>query len=197
MNTAENRFDSYVWYVLDKIMQAALPDRLGEVSYTFNIDITRSNPISYPNERKALDYLLNNNAIEKIGEDVIAEGGEKGTSNYYVEEIYRFKIKKNFYDFYDRFYSKVYGSNTKEGKKITDRLIQNLIESLDGRYEKALISLLGKGDKTAKDLKETGVIDVYHLISNTNEKIVKLGFEIVLTKVKDTDGLKKYHLSIS
>ena len=112
MNTAEERFDRYVWYVLDKIAQEALPNRLGEVSYTFNIDITRTNPISYTSERKALDYLLNNKVIEKIGEDVLAEGGEKGMKSYYVEEIYRFKIKKKFYDFYDRFQYKVFALDT-------------------------------------------------------------------------------------
>jgi hypothetical protein len=197
MNTAEERFDRYVWYVLDKIAQEALPNRLGEVSYTFNIDITRTNPISYTSERKALDYLLNNKVIEKIGEDVLAEGGEKGMKSYYVEEIYRFKIKKKFYDFYDRFQYKVFALDTEKSGKIMKRIIQNLSESLDGKYEKLLITFLSKGDKTAKELEETGARDVRHLISNTNKKLVKRGFKISLTRIKDTDGLRKYHFSTS
>lgn len=197
MKTAEEKSNYYIWLVLDKIMQETLPNQLREVSYHFNIDITRKNPISFMDERNSLNYLLNNGVIKKVGEDVIAEGGEKGKSSYYVEEIYRLKIRNKFYDFYDYFHTKVYGSDTKENKRITKRLIQNLVESLEGKFEKKLVLLLSKSDKTAKELEETGARDIRHLILNTNKKITKCGFEIILTKIKDTDGLRKYHLSIS
>ena len=197
MKTAEEKSNYYIWYVLDKIMRGALPNQLGEVTYTFNKDVTRTNPISYGDERNALTYLFNNNVIKKVGEDVLAEGGEKGTRSYYVEEIYRLRVKKRFYDYYDLFYIKVFGLEEKKDKKIWNRIIQNIIKSLTGEYEKQLILLLSKGDKTAKDLEETGAKAVRHLIKNTNEKIKKFGLEITITKIRDLNGLRKYHLTIS
>ena len=197
MKTAEEKSNYYIWLVLDKIMQETLPNQLSEVSYAFNIDITRKNPISYMNEKNSLNYLLNHGIIEKVGEDVIAEGGEKGTSSYYVEEIYRLKIKKKFYDFYDLYYTKVFGLENTKDKKIWNRNIQNIIKSLAGKYEKQLVLLLSKGDKTAKELEDTGASDIRHLISNTNKKLVKRGFKISLTKIKNPDGLRKYHFSAS
>ena len=198
MKTAEEKSNYYIWYVLDKIMENVLPGLSGEVTYAFSADVVRKDkPISYLSERKSLTYLQNHKVIEKVGDFDVVESGEKGTTSYKVDEIYTFKIKNGFFNFYDRFYSKVFGSITEKDRKITNRLIQNLVESLDGEYEKSLILLLSKNDKTAKELKETGAKDIRHLISNTNKKIIKRGFKIVLTKVKDTDGLRKYHLSIS
>ena len=199
MEKAEEKFDKSVFFVLNKIMSEALPDNFSKIRYLFDLDITRQRPISYKDEKKALEFLIDYKVIEEIAEKDVVEIGKKGTTKYKAYHSYTFATTKRFFAFYDRYSLKVSRVNTKSYRTIKRRLIQNLIESkFRGEYEKKLILLLSKDDKTASQLQaEIGVKNIYHLIKNTRKKLQATPFKIEGIKSGTFREYKKFRLTIS
>lgn len=197
MKTAEERSNYFIWYVIDKIMEKTLPDGPHEVTYYLDVNIRRKELIPFLDERNSLHFLLKNHAIELIDDIGHTENDKKGTPEYVVEEMYRLKLGKKWNEFYDRYNTKVNPPSSVPVKKSWDRSVNRLIESLNGKFEKELVSRLSKKEMTAKELKVIDAKAIRKLISNTNKKIIKQGFKITKSAQVGLDGLRKYKLATS
>ena len=198
IKTADDRFNFTVWWVLNKIRGLMLPDKK-VISYHFNLDITRKNPISFGEEERVIKFLISNKVIKEVKKPDLFELGEKETKHYKVSKIYHYEIKRKFYDLYDKYTLKLLPKNGNRLKKLKKQMLNDLIDSkLSGEYEKKLILILSLGSKTASEIKdETGVGNVYHLISNVKKKLKNSPFKLETTKSGTYKEYKKYRLAIS
>src|SRR3989344_3454475 len=198
IKTADNRFNFTFWWVLNKIRDLMLPDKK-VISYHFNLDITRKNPISFGEEERVIKFLISNKVIKEVKEPDHFEFGEEGTEDYKVSKIYHFKIMRKFYFLYDKYSLKLLPQKDIRFKKLKSKMLKELIVSkFSGEYETKLLQILSNGSKTASEIKdETGVGKEYHLISNVNKKLKNTAFKIEPTKSGTFKEYKKYRLIIS
>lgn len=204
--TPDEKFDKDVWEVLQKIKLVQLQSKYNIPLIKWYID--RNNEL----ENNIISQLEYEDIVKEIKNPIKwitdFEIRQIDTSNlvkpihisdilYYLPPSAPFsdtlflEILPKFNDFYNRLKTNI------EDKKIPAKLVNNLVALLDGKYGKKLVRMLYKKDLTARELKDVGAKDVYHLVSNINKKITKQGFEIILTDKKVSNGFRKYHLKIS
>lgn len=103
--SAEKRYNNAIFYVLNIIKGKLLfdPDKKQEVNYELDCNVKTQKGPGFMEERRIIQKLKNEGIITEVGEEIIAESGEKGTPKYGVEEIHCFKVSKGFQDYYDRY----------------------------------------------------------------------------------------------
>jgi len=177
MNNAVARFDLAVWFVLDKIMDKALPNSFNKFSYMFDLDVTRQNPITFRDEMRALQYLLENKVIEEVSEKDIIESGERGTPIYKAYESYNLKINKSFYSYYNEYRLKL-SSQEKEssGESFIRTRLKDLIRAREiGKTRAKLLLALCSIQPVYRSvlIKKTGTDNLTKLVSETNKESLK------------------------
>ncbi len=201
MQTADEIFDYSVWFVLDKIREAMLPDN-SVISYFLDINVKRLSPISFQNERKAIKYLLSSGVIREIGEPVIIEGGTKGTINYSVIENYKYKIiRKRFTKFYEHFYLKVFSKkhNNKVKKLVKEKLKELIKVRKIGKKQTKLLFLLADHKPVYRSVIEskTKSKNLTALIRDTRKSIKGSIFGIELIRSNTISKENSYKLVIN
>lgn len=103
---ADKKYIMAVFCILDRIKDKLRfdPEHKRIVDYMLDLNIKwRAGTLKLMEERDILQTLRNDEVISDLGEPDIAEHGEKGTPQYQVYEIYRFKVSDKFEGYYDNY----------------------------------------------------------------------------------------------
>jgi hypothetical protein len=105
---ADKKYIGAIFYVLNKIKKDLLfdPEQKRIVDYDLDINIKWRTDLGLMDERAILQKFRNDGIISDVGEADIIEGGEKGTPQYEVSELYHFKISDEFDGYYDVYQKK-------------------------------------------------------------------------------------------
>lgn len=201
IQTADEKFAYSFWIVMDKIREAMIPDK-SEIMYLFDLNVRRSEPITFMNEGKAIKFLLSKGVIRQIGDPVLIESGNKGSTGYSVAEEYHFKIiRKRFLKLHKFAYIKAFSkAQNKNVKLLVDELLVEMIKGRKiGRKQAKLLLLLKNLEPVSRSvlISRINTQNLTGLVRDTKKSIKKSEFAIELVRSHSISKENSYRLVVS
>jgi len=202
MKAAIDRFNYSVWIVLD-IIKNEMISRGRTITYYFNADITRTKPLTYPDEARAIEYLIKNKVIKETETpDSVGTGlpGEYGST---AGLVYHFKVGNKFREYYDTFLLKVSANIQSKDTNDTGRLAKKqVLEFIEnnklGKKQRKLLTLLSDMkpiDNSELELKAK-TKNLVALVRDTKKVLKSSAFEIRLVRSKSISKGNSYQLLV-
>jgi len=106
--SAEDKYDFAVWRVLNRIKEQLQFDPQEErvVAYLLDLNIKHHSGVGLVAERKIIEKLINEGLITSISDSDFVSIGEPQTPEYKAYELFHFKVKRGFEDYYDQYQKK-------------------------------------------------------------------------------------------